>query len=494
MRGTMKTLFTLAVPLAAIAAGGIWMLGLGGTGKSSLVYDSQEVARGTIRKVVSSSGPVRALVTVSISSQLSGQIKEVLVDFNSEVKSGDVIATLDERTFASRVAQAKADLAAAQAQLSNQQAALQKAEATLKQAERASQRQQALASKGIAAQAAVDTSTRDMEVARADIAVSKAQIESAKATIAQRQAQLDQAQIDLNRARILSPIDGTVISRTVDVGQTVASSLQAPELFKIAQDLGRIRIEAQVNEADVGAVREGNPVTFAVDAYPELTFQGKVTQVRLAATELQNVVTYTVIIEARNVERRLFPGMTANVQIETAKKDGVLRIPNDATRFKPRGEMVSKATAAKGSGGSGGGSGGGYLRQVERLKSELNLTEQQESVLTEELKKMFAELRQAGKGEAAQQIDPGANRQRTQAKIEEVLVPLLSDEQRTAYVNWKRGRENTRFAQVWTLPENDVPVAKRVRLGISDDQFTEVLSGDLKEGDKVITRARESRK
>lgn len=486
----LRTLFTLAVPVAVVAAGAVWMLGVGGPGKSALIYDTHDIGRGSIRKIVTTSGPVRALVTVSIGSQLSGQIRDVKADFNSEVKAGDLLATLDDKTFASRVAQARADLAAAEAQLSNQQATLLRAEATLRNAERQTQRQQTLAQKGFAAQAALDTATRDTDVAKAEIAVARAQIESAKATVLQRKASLDQANIDLDRTRINAPIDGTVISRTVDPGQTVAASLQAPELFKLAQDLRRIRIEAQVNEADVGMVAEGNLVTFTVDAYPDRTFEGRVTQVRLSATELQNVVTYTVIAEARNDDRRLFPGMTANVQIESAKRDGVLRVPNDATRFRPRGAAANGG----GRGGAGGGGGGGD-RQIERLKTDLQLTAEQEAQLRSEIGKLFAELRQAGQGNAAAQFDPSANRQRIQAKIEQVLVPTLSEEQKPLFDAWKRGRENTKFAQLYVLGDDGQPERKRVRLGISDDQFTEVLAGsDIKEGDKVILRSREAKK
>ena len=274
MANRIRYLFTLAVPLAGLALAATWMLGLG-TGRAALVYDTVEATRGTLRKVVTTSGPVRALVTVSIGSELSGKVRDVTVDFNSEVKAGDLLARIDAKTFESRVAQAKADLAAARASLLNQEAGLQKAEAVLKQAERTIERQKTLAARGISAQAALDTALRDTEVAAAEIAVARAQIENAKAQVAQRQAQLDQAQIDLDRTRILSPIDGTVISRTVDPGQTVAASLQAPELFKIAQDLRRIRIEAQVNEADVGVVAEGNDVVFSVDAYPERQFEGR---------------------------------------------------------------------------------------------------------------------------------------------------------------------------------------------------------------------------
>jgi HlyD family secretion protein len=488
MSKSLKYLFTLAVPVAALGLGAAWMLGLGGTHKAALVHDTQEVGRGTIRKVVTTSGPVRALVTVSIGSQLSGQIREVKADFNSEVKAGDTLALLDDKTFASRVSAARADLAAAEAQLANQQAALVKAEATLRNAERQTQRQTTLAQKGFAAQAQLDTATRDTDVAKADILVARALIESAKATVLQRKAALEQAQIDLDRTRINSSIDGTVISRTIDPGQTVAASLQAPELFKIAQDLRRIRIEAQVNEADVGVVAEGNAVSFTVDAYPDRTFEGRVTQVRLAATELQNVVTYTVIIEASNNDRRLFPGMTANVQIESAKRDGALRIPNDATRYKPRGEAAAKG------GASGGGDRG--ERQIERLKTELQLTAEQEAQLRDGMKSLFAEMRGSGQNtNAAAQIDPSATRQRIQAKIEQVLLPTLSEEQRGLFDKWKRGREGTKFAQVYVLGADGQPERRRVRLGIADDQFTEVLpGGELKEGDRIVIRSREAKK
>ena len=483
MKTRIKYLFTLAVPIAGLAIAVTWMLGLG-TGRAALVYDTVEATRGTLRKVVTTSGPVRALVTVSIGSELSGKIRDVGVDFNSEVKAGDLLARIDAKTFESRVAQSKADLAAARASLLNQEASLQKAEAVLKQTERNIERQQTLAARGISAQAALDTAVRDMEVAKAEIAVARAQIENAKAQVAQRQAQLDQAQIDLDRTRIVSPIEGTVISRTVDPGQTVAASLQAPELFKIAQDLRRIRIEAQVNEADVGAVAEGNDVVFTVDAYPERQFEGRVTQVRLAATELNNVVTYTVIIEAANEDRRLFPGMTANVQIEAARREGVLRVPNDALRYRPRGETTARAPARP--------NGDAGERQIERLTSELQLAPEQETALRDGMTSMFAELRRSGQGGSeGAQADPLAVRQRISTKIEQVLVPTLSAEQRQLYEKWKRGREATRMASVWVLAPEGTTERRTIRIGLNDDQFTEVVGGQLKEGERVIVRARD---
>ena len=203
----------------------------------------------------------------------------------------------------------------------------------------------------------------------------------------------------------------------------MAASLQAPELFKIAQDLSRIRIEAQVNEADVGAIAEGNPATFTVDAYPDRQFEGKVTQVRLAATELNNVVTYTVIVEATNADRKLFPGMTANVIIETAKREGVLRIANDALRYKPRAEpgQAARATATARRRSD---------RMIQRVKDELQLTAEQETTLKVAMAKLAEEMRAQTSGIGGSPPDPSAMRQRTSARVEQTLAPILTEAQR----------------------------------------------------------------
>lgn len=487
----MSALFTLALPVAAAGVALAWMLAPGGSTNGGLVYDTAKVTKGPLRKIVSTSGPVRALVTVSVGSELSGQVDEVRVDFNSEVSPGDVLATIDDKTFVSRVAQAEADLAVAKAALVNQEAVLRKAFAVDDLAERNVERQKELAAKGHSSQAALDAAVRDAAVATADIAVAKAQIESARATIKQREAQLEQARIDLDRTSIRSRIEGTVISRMVDPGQTVAASLQAPELFKIAQDLSRIRIEAEVNEADVGMVAKGNPATFTVDAYPDREFEGRVTQVRLAATELTNVVTYTVIIEAENKGRRLFPGMTANVVILSAERDGVLRIPNDAFRFRPRPGTVPDQA------GSGSRSGGGGGRFVERLKTELNLTGEQEASVRKVMEGLVREARESAEGGGFMGGGPRgggeAFRQRASSRIEQVLAPTLSDDQRVAFHKWKEGREGTRFATVWVLKGGSRPERRGIRTGMADDQFTEVLSGNLAEGETVILRARTPR-
>lgn len=486
MAKPLKYLFAFGLPLAAAGAGLLWMMNPIGSGKSKLVYDTAVASKGTIHKVVATSGPVRALVTVSVGSQLSGLIEKLNVDYNSEVKEGDILAKIDDRTFSSKVAQAKADLSAAKANLTNQEASLERAKAVKEQAGRNLTRQKTLQQKGFAATATLDTATRDLDVAEAEINVAAAQIESAKAAIGQREASLHQAEIDLDRTKILAPINGTVISRTVDVGQTVAASLQAPELFKIAQDLKLITVEAQVNEADVGQVLEGNPVVFTVDAYPDRTFKGKVTQVRLAATELQNVVTYTVIIEAKNDDRRLFPGMTANVQINVAEKNDVLRVPNDALRFKVKGETEQGSSPAA-----------RLDRTISRLNNDLALSTEQESLLREELKKVMAarsngSSQQQGGGQA--EIDPSAARQRMQAVIEQTLQPMLTEEQKPLFDKWKRGRETTKAGSVYVMDANETPERRFVRLGVADDQFTEIVSGQLNEGERVVVRAREAQK
>jgi len=485
-----KYLFTLAVPVAAIGIGALWLPKVIGGDPASPIYETAEVTRGPIRRVVSTSGPVRALVTVQVGSQLSGQIRKVLADYNTEVKEGDVLAELDAKTFAARVAQAKADLASAKAQLANQQAAVLKAEAVLRQAERAIDRQQKLADRGISAQASLDAAIRDADVARADLTIAQAQVENAKAVIAQREAQLEQAQIDLDRTVIRSPINGTVISRTVDVGQTVAASLQAPELFQIAQDLRRIRIEAQVNEADVGVISEGNPATFTVDAYPERTFQGRVTQVRLAATELENVVTYTVIVEASNEDRKLYPGMTANLQIVTAERDNVLRLPNSALRFRPRGETAGRT--------GGGNPADRAARMAERLKVELNLTDEQVATLVETLNRSMAQARAEqpkapafGRPQRAGGDQSGAGR--FMKRIEQIIAPMLTEDQRPLFERWKQQRENMRTATVWALGANGQLEQRFVRLGLGDDQFTEIVGGNVEAGAELVVRAREAR-
>ncbi len=294
---------------------------------------------------------------------------------------------------------------------------------------------------------------------------------------------MQQAQIELDRTVIRAPIDGTVISRTVDPGQTVAASLQAPELFRIAQDLSRIRIEAQVNEADVGAIAVGNPATFAVDAYPERTFQGKVAQIRLAATELQSVVTYTVIVESMNEDRRLFPGMTANVEIETARRADALRIPTDALRFKP---AVGRSLP----GSSGANRRAVWRKRLFRLKDELGLSIAQVRLIGEGLRSLGKELRAAmqpsGLGQGA---DRAKIKELFKAKYALLVKSVLENEkQRAAYDLWMKKRKSIKSVTVWVLGPDGKPKRRDVRIGVVDDRFAEIAGSKLKPGDGLIVR------
>ena len=285
--------------------------------------ETAKVERGEVAQIVSASGAVRALTTVEVGSQVSGQIIALNADYNSEVKEGEIIALIDPQTFETRVASGKADVQSAEAGLSVQRANIESAEATLAQAERDYARQQALFAADAVAQSTLEDNERALAVAKANLNVSRAQLQTSQATLSQRKASLQSAEVDLERTIIRSPIDGVVISRDVDVGQTVAASFSAPVLFTIAQNLEDIRIDASVVEADIGGINAGDAANFTVDAYPDQNFTGTVEQVRLASETLQNVVTYTVVIEAKNLRGRLLPGMTANVEITADKREDV---------------------------------------------------------------------------------------------------------------------------------------------------------------------------
>jgi HlyD family secretion protein len=450
-------------------------------------YDTTEATVGSISRIVTTSGPVRPWTTVQIGSQLSGQIRRVLADFNSDVKEGDILAELDASMFEARVEQAEADLAMARAALASQQATLLKAEAVLDEAEQSRGRQRVLSQKGVTTQASLDTIVRDTRVAEAGIAITRAQIENAQANVTQREALLNQARIDLDRTRISSPINGTVVSRTVDIGQTVAASLQAPELFRIAQDLRSIYIEAQVNEADVGAIAQGNPATFTVDTFPGRLFEGRVAQVRLAPNEVQSVVTYSVVIEASNADLKLFPGMTANVHIETARHDDVLRIPMEALRFKPGAAVKTERTD---------GRSDGRERETERLKELLKLTDDQVDAVNATLTKRSGQ-RQSDRADLASPDETNAQPEKAAAKAgdrssgqtEAALLPLLTSEQQHRFETWKAKHDAARPATVYVLGLDGQPERRAIRIGLSDSRFAEVVSGPLKATDALIIRA-----
>jgi HlyD family secretion protein len=269
---------------------------------------------------VTATGTVNAVTTVLVGTQVSGTIKNMYVDFNSPVKKGQIIAQIDPSTFQAQVQQARANLLAAEANL-------EKAGATLIDAKRTMERNAELFSKNLIARSDLDTAETNYETAKASVSAARSQV-------AQTKAALEFSETNLRYTKIVSPVDGVVISRSVDVGQTVAASFQTPTLFTIAQDLTKMQIDTNVDEADIGKVNVGQDVEFTVDAYPDLTFRGKVWQVRNAPITVQNVVTYDVVIQMDNPELKLKPGMTANVSIIITTKKDVLKIPNAALRFK----------------------------------------------------------------------------------------------------------------------------------------------------------------
>ena len=487
-----RILFTLIVAAAA-AAGGYYYY-FHGLGRETGRLDVQTVEskRGDVRRVVSTSGAVRALVTVDIGSQLSGNIGEVNVDFSSNVKEGDVLARIEPSSFETRVRDAEAGVAVARANVDLQNATVERAVANLHKAELDLKRAKELVVKGAASQATLDTAVAAEQSAKADLAIAKAQVDNAKATLSQREATLDSSRIDLERTYIRSPIDGVVIDKLAEVGQTVAASLQAPKLFTIAQDLTHVQIEAQVDEADIGQVAGGNPVKFTVDAHPDVSFAGKVEQIRLAPLTLQNVVTYTVVIGADNPLGRLLPGMTANVEIVTGENKNAVVIPNEALRFQPRGsaEALVRNQGQAPQTQTGSDPDQRTVRMLERLRQELDLKPEEVAKVREGVEAEFALLRknaQAGSGTATQEDV----REQARLRVSKVLRTVLNPEQYRKYQELQRARPaGPRSGTVWSY-ENGALVPNQVRLGISDDSMTEVSEG-LKEGVRVVVRARET--
>ena len=339
----------IAAVVLVLAAAALWAWSPWKPGTTAPQYRLGKVERGPLSAAVSASGTLNALITVQVGSQVSGQIKAILVDFNSPVKKDQVIARLDPETFETRVAQAEADLRAlesaaevARGNLAVRRAEVSKTRIALNEAERNLARKRSLIAQGFlspaemdTAQAAFDTAREQLRLAQADEGVSAAQLQNALAVVAQRQAALRQARVELGHTVIRSPVDGTVISRSVDVGQTVAASLQAPVLFTIARDLRQMEVNIAVDEADVGRVQVGQKVRFTVDAFPGERFGGAVTQIRKAPQTVNNVVTYSVMATVDNPDLKLLPGMTANARILTEERQSVLKVPNEALRFRP---------------------------------------------------------------------------------------------------------------------------------------------------------------
>jgi HlyD family secretion protein len=375
------------VAVALLAIGSWWFFRASGGGPH---YQTARVDKGSVQASITATGNTNAVVTVQVGSQVSGNIKELHADFNTKVTKGQLVALIDPEPFQARVDQARAaldnakaavvsaqagiaksdaDIASAQATVANQRAAILKAKAAIVDAKTKATANQALFDSGIisnedmvtaqsnydqavaeeqAAEAQLDAAEHQVQSAQAQKQIVVTQLAAAQAQVQQFSAALAQVQIDLDHTRITAPVDGTVVSRNMDVGQTVAASFQSPTIFLIAQDLTKMQVDTNVDEADVGEVRLGQAATFTVDAYPSTTFQGRVAQIREAPINVQNVVTYDIVVAVSNKDLKLFPGMTASVKILTDEENNVLKVPNTALRYRPANMTASGAVHAAG--------------------------------------------------------------------------------------------------------------------------------------------------
>ena len=413
------------VLVVAAAGVGLFFL-IGSRGKPEAKYRTATIDKGDITQTITATGAVSAVITVKVGSQVSGIISKLYVDFNSQVKKGDLLAELDPTPFQEKV--------------NASEASLQKAQVDERNAAISLRRQTALKAEGLAPQA--------------DFDAAQANYDSAKASVAMANAALKQTRTDLGYTKLVAPIDGVVVDRQYDVGQTVAASFQAPMLFQIAQDLTKMQVSADVSESDIGRVQMGEPVKFSVDAFPDRQFRGKVAQIRLIATVNQNVVTYPVIVEVPNPDLLLKPTMTANVTIDVATVKDALRVPNAALRWKPETTVAAAVTpsaaspeerAARSAQGGAGQRGAGQTGGA-----------------------------QGGGGQdGAGQGGPGASgRQPGQG-------------------GGGSGRSGGgRAARATTIYEAQGPKGEpkpvEIRPGITDGRFTQVVSGEVKAGDTVI--------
>ena len=356
MKLTKKKLSALALLLVVCL--GIAFFFLRGNGKGA-EYKTTPVTRGDIRAAVSATGTVNAVTMVLVGTQVSGTIKRIYVDFNSPVKKGQAIADIDPATLQAQLDQARANVLAARANVAKAQAALSDSKRTM-------ERNKQLFERDLIARS-------DLDTAETTFSSNEAVLQASKAQVAQQEAAMRLAETNLRYTHIVSPVDGIVVSRAVDVGQTVAASFQTPTLFTIAQDLTKMQIDTSVDEADIGKIQPNQAVDFTVDAYPEATFKGRVDQVRIAPITVQNVVTYDVVIKVDNTDLRLKPGMTANVSIITAEKSNALRVPNAALRFKPANSEGSFQRSARTDGKRTGQPASGVWAQDGKKLKRINI-------------------------------------------------------------------------------------------------------------------------
>ncbi len=530
----LKRTSIAVITVCVLSLAGIAVFGFSRDPETGDRFRTATVDRGDIQRSVSASGELKAVVTVKVGSEISGQISELFADFNSEVTAGQVIARIDPESFEARVQQAEAELAVARAMVGIRKASLAQARANLQNArerlvaeeanlqrtrvtakdlEQDYGRKRQLHKRDVVAVSMVDKARSAWEAAvqneaaaaaqkraqestvsarTAQVAMAEAEVVHAGAQVQQKAATVALARVNLENTFIRSPVDGVVIGRDVDVGQTVAASLQAPVLFTIARDLREMQVETNIDEADIGQVRTGQLATFSVDSFPRLRFEGRVTQIRKQPRTVQNVVTYSVVLTADNADQKLLPGMTANVEITVSRRSGVLRVPNAALRFTPPGQETAGAARSpagfrSGNAPSGAGRSARGEARLKQLATTLGLDEQQQSEIRELRRAMFQRIRSLRQnGIRGDEFRQSVRQLRRQAA--EQTMSVLNPSQRVAYeaLLSERRSNPARSARVWT-DVGGKPKAVDVLVGVSDGRFTEMVRGDLNEGQEVLT-------
>ncbi len=532
----MRKLPTIVLVLAALGGAALYFVPGWNVAPAEGSYRTAKAERGEIVATVSATGTINPTTTVIVGSQLSGQVVEILADYNSEVKAGQVVARLNQDQIRARLDAARADLAQMRAQrmvtegqIEKVKAETEKAraaqvdmeaqvtrnEALLTDADRIYKRQSDLRTRGFAADAAVDTARATRDAQEAALASARAQVNSAKAALLglaadlqvakanlaavtaqgqQREAAVRQIEVDLSNSEIKSPVNGVIVQRNVELGATVAASLQAPELFRIADDLRKMEISANIDETDIGRIKPGQRVTFTVNAFPGRTFDGTVKQVRLGSQNVQNVVIYTTIISIENPRRELLPGMTANLRVETERREDVVRIPNAALRWRPPSlaeqPLVSNAAAPGAAAGAprrpSGGNSGEFL---DAIKAEIKPGADQ----LREIEAAFADMRKtfmAGAGDS----DQSARRERILAarrELEQRIASILTPEQKSAFDEIVKrqaagaGQGTAQSGRVFIVGRDGEPQGVTIRIGATDGGSTEVIAG-LDAGAEVI--------
>lgn len=500
----------MGVAGAAILAVGAFALFAGGGGSGptgDYRFETAQVERGDVARIVSPAGTVQPLNKVDVGSEVSGKIIELYADFNTEVQKDQVLAQIDPETFESAVEQARARLQQSRASVANARSSIERSKVNLEVAEKTYNRQKALFAEEAISQAAWEQAEQQYKFAEVELRTNEVSLQSAAAGVAQAEASLKEAELRLERTKIRSPIDGVVINRAVEVGQTVQSSMSVAQFFTIAQDLSQIQIEASVVEEDIGGIDPGDPVTFEVTAYPGETFRGVVTQVRRQGEESANVVTYTVIISARNPDGKLLPGMTATTDITADRSTDTLRIARAATVFTPPRELLpeEEQNPQQGQNRRQGFPGGGEGRNpMTGVLTEMGVDEARVQKISADFQSVMEELRasmprpQQGGGLGGGSFGPPRTIQMQQqmqefrnkmtAAQDDILKRHLTPEEIVEFNRVRATMQSQRRATAYVLGANGQLEPRQLVVGLSDGTNAEIISG-AEEGEEFVTRA-----